>query len=233
MKLALAILGIAVIALAVLFYNAEQAADQRQIVASNQLAAAHAQIESARAEVAVVRTQMETQVSQLQQAVSSLDAEKAHVQEQLHTLTNELEATRTALEQNRVKLDGLEKRNEVLNEEIRIVSGNLVVVKEELAALGQTHATTVGHLTAMREDYVRLTKEKTVLEAKLHDLNALKAQINMVKQELHEQKVEERKRLDRAEAALGNGGFLMKEGKWVAAPTPGKYPLIQEIQREQ
>jgi hypothetical protein len=79
---------------------------------------------------------------------------------------------------------------------------------------------------------VKLSKDKAALEAKLHDLNALKTQINTVKQELHAQKVAERRRLDRAAVALGNGGFLMKDGKWVTAPTPGKYPLIQEIHRE-
>ena len=47
------------------------------------------------------------------------------------------------------------------------------------------------------------------------------------------QKVEERKRLDRAEFAMGNHGFLMKEGVWAVARTPGKYPLSQEMYREQ
>ena len=85
----------------------------------------------------------------------------------------------------------------------------------------------------MREEYVKLTDEKAVLEAKLHNLKALKEQIHVVKQELHQKKVEERQRLDRAEYAMGNHGYLFKDGSWVVERAPGSYPLSQEIYRQQ
>ena len=83
----------------------------------------------------------------------------------------------------------------------------------------------------MREEYVRLNNEKIALDAKLHDLKALKEQITVVKQELHQKKVEESKRLDRAEYVMGNHGYFVKDGSQVVARTPGSYPLNQELYR--
>ena len=80
----------------------------------------------------------------------------------------------------------------------------------------------------MREEYVRLTNEKAALEAKLHDLKALKEQMSVVKQELHQKKVEERKRLDRAEFAMGNHGFLMKDG---SGPCRARRASIRSVRR--
>ena len=126
----------------------------------------------------------------------------------------------------------MEKQNEKLTADIKTVNQQLAGVNQKLADLEKTHATTVGHLTAMREDYVALTKEKVSLESRLHDLTALKEQLQLVKQEIYQRKVDERKRLDRAEAALGNGGFLMKSGTWSAPHYSGKYPLTEDIHRE-
>ena len=86
---------------------------------------------------------------------------------------------------------------------------------------------------AMRDEYVRLNNEKVALEAKLHDLKALKEQIVVVKQEAHQKKVEESKRLDRAEYAMGNHGYFVKDGSIVVERTPGSYPLNQELYRPQ
>jgi hypothetical protein len=41
--------------------------------------------------------------------------------------------------------------------------------------------------------------------------------------------VEEWKRIDRAESAMGNHGYLLRNGSWVVARVPGKYPLNQEL----
>ena len=76
-------------------------------------------------------------------------------------------------------------------------------------------------------------RKRPLLEAKLHDLKALKEQIIVVKNELHQKKVEELKRLDRAEFAMGNHGYLLKGGSWVVERTPGSYPLNQDLYRVQ
>lgn len=225
MRIAIAILAVAVITLSALFYRSEQSARQNQMIASNEVAAA-------RAEVATVRAEMELQVGELHRQIATLDADRARDAQQLETLTNELNGARDALEQTKGKLEAAENEGARLAAEIEAVSNQLVNVEQKLAELQKTHEVTLGHFTAMREDYVRLTGERAQLEAKLHSLKALKAQINVVKQELHAQKVVERQRLDRAEKALGNGGFLMKDGQWARAPTPGDYPLTGEIHRE-
>jgi hypothetical protein len=55
----------------------------------------------------------------------------------------------------------------------------------------------------------------------------------VVKAELHQKKVEELKRLDRAEFAMGNHGYLLKDGSWVVERAPGNYPLNQDLYRVQ
>jgi chromosome segregation ATPase len=137
------------------------------------------------------------------------------------------------LEEEQLKAKALEQEKITMENQVKSLTDQIAQVNQKLTDLQNTHATTVSHLQAMREEYVKLTDQKTALEAKLHDLKALREQVVVVKQELHEKKVEERKRLDRAEFAMGNHGYLMKEGTWAVARTPGKYPLNQEMYRNQ
>ena len=196
-----------------------EATQQELTVTSNDLTAA-------RAETAQVKTQMQAKVGELEQNISKLTEEKAQTETQVSSLKSELENTqresREKIAQQEAKIGGLEQDKQDLAKQI-------AGVKQDLADLEKTHATTVAHLQAMRQEYVKLTDEKTTLEAKLNDLKALKEQINVVKREIHAKKVEERKRLDRAEFAMGNHGYLLKNGSWVIAHEPGKYPLNQEI----
>jgi chromosome segregation ATPase len=196
-----------------------EATQQQLTIASNDLAAAHV-------ETAQVKTQMEQKVGELQQTISKLTEEKADTEKQISSVKLELESAQKEFqqksEQQQTKVSALEQEKDALTSRIAEVS-------EKLADLEKTHATTVAHLQAMREEFTRLTDAKNALEAKLHDLKALKEQINVVKREAHEKKVEERKRLDRAEFAMGNHGYLLKDGSWVVARVPGKYPLNQDI----
>jgi chromosome segregation ATPase len=217
--------GVAVVVLGILFFNANRETRHRLTLTQQQLTTASNDLASARNEIAAVRTEMHSQVDRLQQSVTELTADKAQAKEQIETLSDALAGTRAELE-------NLTRDKQRLTAEIAAVSDQLALVERNLAELEKTHATTVNHLTAMREEYVVLTKQKAALEAKLSDLKALKAQIREVKREMHERKVAELKRLDRAEMAMGNRGFLMKDGEWMVTPTTGRYPLIQDIHRE-
>lgn len=227
MKVFIAVLSVITAILAVLYFSARQAARQ-------QVAAAQTAATAASNDVVTARHELDDTRGQLAQIQQSAAEERDRSQQLLETLTNQLASAQIEVERKQARIDELEKKNAALDSEIGVVSGQLRDVEQKLAALDATHRDTVGNLVAMREDYVKLTKEKTALEAKLHDLKALREQVRAVKAELHAQKVAERQRLDRAATALGNGGFMMKEGAWVSMPRPrtGKYPISQEIGRE-
>jgi len=200
--------------------------DQKLQQTQQQLTTATNELAAARVEVAEVRTQMQVKVNELQQNISKLTEEKTDVEKKMESLKTELEGQRT-------RVHSLETDNSNLTVQMTSLNGQLADVNQKLTDLQNTHAQTVSHLQAMREDYVRLTAEKAVLEAKLHNLKALKEQITVVKLELHQKKVEELRRLDRAEFAMGNHGYLLRDGSWAVERTPGNYPLNQDLYRIQ
>jgi chromosome segregation ATPase len=200
-----------------------QATQQQLTTATNELAAA-------RVEVAEVKTQMQVKVSELQQNISKLTEEKTNVEKKMQSLKTELEQK---LDAEQTKTRSLEGQNADLTTQLKSVNDQLADTNQKLTDLRNTHAQTVSHLQAMREDYVKLTAQKAVLEAKLHNLKELKEQITVVKNELHQKKVEELRRLDRAEFAMGNHGYLFKDGSWAVERTPGNYPLNQDLYRVQ
>ena len=226
MRYRIAGFGIGLVGAAVLLAGCSQKLEETQ----KELATATNELASARAEITEVKTQMQAKVDELQQNITKLTEEKAETEKQMSSLKTEMESKQQQLQ---VRVDTLEQDKTNMTSELTVLSQQLAQVDQKLADLGNTHATTVAHLQAMREDYVKLTSEKAALETKLHDLKALKEQISVVKQELHQKKVEESKRLDRAEFAMGNHGFLLKDGTWqVLEREPGKYPLSQELYRQ-
>ena len=226
MRRRIAGLGIGLLGAAVLLTGCSKKLEETQ----QQLGVVSNELISARAETAEVKTQMQAKVEELQQNISKLTEEKADTEKQMQSDKTDLEQK---LDAEQTKSKSLEQDKAKMEDEVKGLTDQLGQVNQKLTDLQNTHATTVTHLQAMREEYVKLTDEKTALEAKLHDLKALKEQIHVVKQELHDKKVEEVKRLDRAEYAMGNHGFLMKEGEWAVARTPGKYPFSGEMFREQ
>jgi chromosome segregation ATPase len=203
--------------------------DQKLEETQQQLTTATNELAAARVETAQVRTQMQVRVEALQQDISKLTEEKVDTENKMATLKTDLEQK---LQQQQTKVEGLEQDKTNMTSELQVLTTQIEQVNEKLANLQKTHAQTVTHLQAMREEYVKLTNDKAALEARLHDLKSLKEQIGVVKQELHEKKVEEVKRLDRAEFAMGNHGFLLHDGSWVVERKPGSYPLNQELYRE-
>jgi chromosome segregation ATPase len=190
-------------------------AEEKLELTQRQLTTVSNQLVEARSETADVKTQMQAKISELQQTVLKLTEEKADTEKKMMSLRSEV--------------DKAQQQIAALEQEKTALTGQIGDVSRKLADLEHTHAMTVAHLQAMREDYVKLTNQMNVLEAKLHDLKALKEQIYVVKQDLHEKKVAERKRLDRAESAMGNHGYFVRNGAVVTARTPGKYPLNQEM----
>jgi len=204
--------------------------DQKLQQTQQQLTTATNELAAARVEVAEVRTQMQVKVNELQQNISKLSAEKTDVENKMESLKVDLEQK---LDAERTKVQSLESDNSSLTAQTKSLNNQLADINQKLTELQNTHAQTVSHLQAMREDYVRLTTEKAVLEAKLHNLKALKDQITVVKLELHQKKVEELQRLDRAESAVGNHGYLLRDGSWVVERRPSSYPLNQDLYRVQ
>jgi|SRR5579859_3057993 len=220
--------GIGLVNAAVLLVGCGQ--DQKLEETRQQLATATNELAAARTETTQIKTQMQAKVDELQQNVTKLTDEKTDVEKKMQSIQADLEQK---LQEQQSKTGILEQDKANLTAELKVMTAQIEQVNQQLSDLEKTHATTISHLQAMREEYVKLTNDKAALEAKLHDLKSLKAQIVVVKQEQHQKKVEELQRLDRAEFAMGNRGFLMKEGTWSVARTPGSYPLSQELYREQ
>lgn len=219
MKVLVAVLALAAAVLGFLYFNAKSGAERQLALASNDVAQAQRELTAA-----------QEQLTEVQRTATE---EHERSQQLLAALTNQLATVQTEVQEKQQRIDALEQKNATLESEIEVVTRQIMVVDGQLTQLEATHETTVENLKAMRDDYVRLVKEKAALEAKLHDLKALRAQIRVVKDELHAQRVAERQRIDRAETALGNGGFVFKEGAWTSVPKPpaGKYPLTEEITR--
>lgn len=208
----------------------DQKLEQALNTATNELAVA-------RAETTTVKTQMEAKVDEMQQTISKLTDDKAEDDKKIASLNTDIASQQqqyqSKLQEEQSQIDALTQDKTNMTSELKVLTDQIADVDQKYTDLEKTHATTVAHLQAMRDEYVRLNNEKVALEAKLHDLKALKQQITVVKQEIHEKKVEEGKRLDRAEYAMGNHGYFVKDGTVVVARTPGNYPLSQELYRPQ
>src|SRR5882724_498527 len=204
--------------------------DQKLEQTQQRLATATNELVAARTETSTVKTQMQAKVDELQQTISKLTDEKADTEKKMASLKTDMDSQ---LQQKQAAVDALTQDKSNMTSELKVITDQLADVNQKYADLEKTHATTVAHLQAMRDEYVRLNNEKVALEAKLHDLKALKEQIVVVKQELHQKRVEESKRLDRAEYAMGNHGYFVKDGYIVVERTPGSYPLNQELYRPQ
>jgi chromosome segregation ATPase len=228
MRINVVAMGVGVVGAVMLLAGCGQ--DQKLQETQQQLTTATNELAAARAEAVDVKTQMQAKVDDLQQNISKLTQEKADSEKQMDSLKSDLEQK---LQEQQSKVHSLETDKANLTTELESLNTQIADINLKLTELTTTHAQTVSHLQAMREEYVKLTAEKAVLEAKLHNLKDLKDQITVVKVELHQKKVEELQRLDRAEFAAGNHGYLLKEGSWVVERTPGSYPLSQDLYREQ
>jgi regulator of replication initiation timing len=185
-----------------------QETQQQLTTATNELAAA-------RAEVVEVKTQMQVKVDELQQNISKLTAGEGRYRE-----ADGVAQGRPGAEAGGAAVEGPLARNGQgePDDGVKSLNDQIADVNQKLADLTKTHAQTVSHLQAMREEYVKLTAEKAVLEAKLHDLKALKEQITVVKKRTASEE-------GRGTQAAGSRGVrhgqsrLFAEGRFVGGRT--------------
>jgi chromosome segregation ATPase len=227
MRIAVVILAIAVAVLGVLYFQSARRTQEPPIVVSPQVMAPET-------DVGDIKTQLQAQtarVTELEQKVGMLEIEKKKVEDQLgpmqhqvETLKKDFEAVQRSMQEEETKLTNLEADRKKLVTQLGAVSNELVSVQDQLAALGRTNAANEAQIKALRQQQVVLEQEKASLEHRLNDLDALRAQIRVVKGELREKKVEEWKRGDEELAARGNRGFLLKNGR-PQVQTPAVAPL--------
>lgn len=241
MKTLVTVLVVALVLLGVLVIFVKQSSEKQVTDARNELTAAKQELATARgelnaahSELSTVKTQMVARVADLQATVDRLNAEKAQSEEKLVAVKGELSTLMTERQEQNTRMKTLEEVSQGLSNQLSQVTTDLGNVKQAYTDLEKAHTDALGHLAALRQDYVTAQQEKRDLEAKFNDLGTLRLQVATVKRHMYEEKVAERDRLDRAATLSGNGGFLLRQGEWTtSAPEQRKFPLTEEIHRPQ
>jgi len=130
--------------------------------------------------------------------------EKAWLQDELKTISSELTKTDRNLRATQGKLG--------------FVNRKLIVLRGSNAELFKAREVLEGKIMVLEE-------EKRITEAKLYSLSELKKAIYQVKIEIrddrikqHEERIRQQKEIDKWETALGNQGFLTKDGEYRYKP---------------
>lgn len=118
--------------------------------------------------------------------------EKAWLQDELKTATGELAKT---------------------GRDLRTCEGKLDFVNKKILALRGNNATLIRAKQGLEYKIVLLQEEKRVVEAKLRSLRELKKAIREIKIGMRKEKIRQQKESDKWETALGNHGFLTKDGE--------------------
>src|ERR1041385_8059964 len=148
MKPSIVRLGIGLVGAAMLLSGC--GSDQKLEETQRQLATATNEVAAARAETSQVKTQMQAKVDELQQNITKLTEEKADTEKQMSSLKTEMEGKQQQLQS---KVDALEQEKTNMTSELKVLSDQIAQVNQKLTDLANTHATTVAHLQAMREEY--------------------------------------------------------------------------------
>jgi chromosome segregation ATPase len=227
MKIAVIILAIVLVVVGLIALNSHHQAQEQlaraheQIVAqSNEVAVAQGQTETAQAEAAGVKTQLQSQavhVTTLEKSVQTLTAEKTAAQQEAQQFKTRADTLQSNLVAEGAKLASAETEKTRLLGQLGGVSNQLVVVGKQLGDLEKSHAATAAELQALRDQQEALEMEKKSLVRQLNDLDALKAQIRLVRQERWKERIADWKRSDEAGSASGNHGLLFKLGQWQTA----------------
>lgn len=130
--------------------------------------------------------------------------EKTWLQDELKTTRGELAKTDRDLKACQGKLDFVHKKIFVLR------GSNIALVRAK---------------NGFEYKIALLQEEKKSMEAKLHSLSELKKAIRQVKLEIRDNKIKQREEqvrqqeeIDKWETALGNHGFLTKDGEYFSKP---------------
>ena len=125
--------------------------------------------------------------------------EKTWLQDELKTISTELTKT---------------DRN------LRATQGKLGFVNRKIVVLRGSNAELIKVKESLEGKIVLIEEEKRIIEVKLHSLSELKKAIRQVKIEMrddrirqYEERIRQQKEIDKWKTALGNQGFLTKDGE--------------------
>lgn len=109
--------------------------------------------------------------------------------------------------------------------DLRACQGRLDFVNRKIFVMRSANGTLIKVKQGLEYKIGLLREEKEVMEAKLHSLNELKKAIRQVKIEMkddrirqHEERIKQQRESDKWETALGNRGFLTKDGEYFCKP---------------
>ena len=216
MKVAVILLAVALLITGVLYYR--QGDHARNV--SEQLAAASNQVVAAQTELLSVKTQMTDRVKEMESALNAAKTEKVDAETRVGQLQERVRIVEQDLQDEKNKLTSVEDQRTQVVTQLTSVSNELTNVRGQLGDLQRTHAATEAELRVLRERETTLEMEKASLERQLNDLDALKAQIRIVKRQLWEKHIEEWKRQDQEAGLNGNKGLLFKNGQWQTGVKP-------------
>jgi chromosome segregation ATPase len=211
MKVAVILLGVALLILGVLFYRETE---HNKDVMEESIAVSNLYL-TVQSELATVKTQMTQRVMELETALTT---EKSNAVANISQLQERVKTVEQDLQDEKNKLASVDDQRTKVVEQLGSVSNELTMVRQQYVDLQRTHTATEKELAALRERETALEMEKASLERQLNDLDALTAQIRVVKRRLWEQHVAEWKRQDAEAAANGNKGMIMQNGRWLSAP---------------
>ena len=211
MKVAVILLGVALLILGVLYYRETE---QNKDVMEESIAVSNLYV-TVQSELATVKTQMTQRVTELETA---LNVEKTNAAVNISQLQERIKTVEQDLQDEKNKLASVDDQRTKVVQQLGSVSNELTTVRQQYADLQRTHSATEKELAALRERETALEMEKASLERQLNDLDALTAQIRVVKRRLWEQHIAEWKRQDAEAAANGNKGMIFQNGRWLAAP---------------
>ncbi len=140
-------------------------------------------------------TDLKSQISDLRSENEMLQEDVkilARVAEEKGIIEAELEEVKAGLEEARVEISDLKLDNR-----------DLVARLDEL----------IKHKEALEARLTTVTKEKGELLAILNSLTELKKAVRNVKQRIREERILALRELDKNKLALGNRGFIIKDGK--------------------
>lgn len=144
---------------------------------------------------------------------------------QLVEARSDLKKTRE--EAIKVKMEKAGLRSELIETQDKLSKAekSLMDVQQELVFLGRKAGVIKRDNSELRKSKLELerkvallTQEKQIIEARLHSLRELKKAIREVRAEESDKKIALQREIDARELALGNRGFMIKDGRVCGRP---------------
>lgn len=234
----LVVLCLALLAALVVRHNKavqDKRADQQRILQlSNEWSSARARLDELEAVNNTLRSDRDTTRATLDRTAAQL----AQMRETLAETERKVQEATQTLQEKAAELDRLEARAKDLESQNAGLEKQAAEMRQAISALEGQIADTRKRLATAEEDrdfllneLLRLQREKTTLETRLSDINALRAQITRIREELAESRRLEALRRSLYGPATIKGGELLQRG--VRREGEIKTPDLEvEIRRE-